>query len=315
MSVIQDRARPKSGTALEIERILEARIRDGSYPEGSQIPTVRELAEQMGVNKNTVVRAYQALERKGYLELTRGRGAFVRQREPILGAVDSRWLARLDRLLDDARRRALSREALMHEITRGIDRLYGLPGMKIAFVECNAPDIEEMGGQLSVSIGQPLQGVILSDFLAQAADLAERFDLVVTTFYHLSEVGRVLGSVHADKLIGVHAMPVHDSLLKIARLHAQVIGLVCDRSSTMDNLTHIIHTYHPTATIMPALIDDAARLRMLLTKADAIVVTRSCHGQLMTMQPKMPVIMVAFTIDQQSVDFLRERVATLSAVT
>jgi len=313
MSVIQDHSGPKASTAIEIEQVVEARIRDGSYAEGCQLPTVRELAEQMGVNKNTVVRAYQALERKGYLELTRGRGAFVRQREPLLGVVDSRWLARLDHLLDDARGWNLSRDALMHEVTRSVDRLYGPPGLKVAFVECNAPDIEEMGGQLSAAIAQPLQGVMLSDFLAQAGELATRFDLLVTTFYHLSEVGRALGAEHTDKLIGVHAMPVHDSLLKIARLHAQVIGLVCDRSSTVDNLTHIIHTYHPTATIMPALIDDALRLRMLLSKADAIVVTRSCHGQLMAVQPKMPVIMVAFTIDQQSVDFLRERVTALSA--
>ena len=146
------------------EQALEARIRDGSYEEGSRLPTVRELAEQMRVNKNTVVRAYQALERKGYLELTRGRGAFVRQREPLLGTVDSRWLARLDQLLDDARGHALSRDALMHEITRSVDRLYGSPGLKVAFVECNAPDIEEMAtvdllriervfAQVSVGVG------------------------------------------------------------------------------------------------------------------------------------------------------------------
>src|SRR5437588_11385897 len=113
MSVIQHRSESKIGTAIEIEQVLEARIRDGQYAEGAQLPTVRELAEQMGVNKNTVVRAYQALERKGYLELTRGRGAFVRRREPLSGAVDSRWLARLDQLLNDARGRSLSREALM----------------------------------------------------------------------------------------------------------------------------------------------------------------------------------------------------------
>src|ERR1700694_3362137 len=109
MSVIQHPSESKVGTAAEIELVLEARIRDGHYAEGSRIPTVRELAEQLGVNKNTVARAYQALERKGYLELTRGRGAFVRQREPVVGVVDRRWLERLDQLLDDARRRALSR--------------------------------------------------------------------------------------------------------------------------------------------------------------------------------------------------------------
>ncbi|MEP7198314.1 MAG: GntR family transcriptional regulator [Chloroflexota bacterium] len=308
MSVRQTKTSRPPQTAIGIEQLLEARIRKGGYAEGARIPTVRELAEQLRVNKNTVARAYQALERKGYLELTRGRGAFVRQREPTTGAVDSRWLARLDRLLDDAKGHAVSRDALSSEIAHSMDRVYGAPGLRAAFVECNAPDIEEMGGQLSAAAALELDGVMLSDFLARPAEFARRCDLIVTTFYHLSEVSKALGAESKDKVVGVHAMPAHDALLKVARLHAQVIGLVCDRSSTVDNLTHIIHTYHSSATIMPALIDDAPRLKLLLKKADAIVVTRSCHDQLMALQPKMPVIMVTFTIDPQSVEFLRARI-------
>lgn len=314
MSLRQIHTSKEPRTAIDIESVLETRIRSGFYPEGTQIPTVRDMAEQMGVNKNTIVRAYQALERKGYLELTRGRGAFVRQREPSTGELDSRWLAQLDRLLDDARRRSLSREMLMQEITRGIDRFYGVTGLKLAFVECNAPDIEEMGGQIGMAVGQQLEGVMLGDFLKHPAELAARCDLIVTTFYHLGEASRALGPAAKEKLVGVHALPVHDATLNIARLNAQVIGLVCDRSSTVDNLTHIIHTYHPSATIMSALIDEAPRLRMVLDKSDAIVVTRSCHPRLEAMHPQVPVIMVTFTIERQSIDFLLNRIKVLSAV-
>jgi DNA-binding transcriptional regulator YhcF (GntR family) len=313
VSLRQTHAAKEPRTAVDIESFLESRIRSGLYPEGARIPTVREMAEQLGVNKNTVVRAYQALERKGYLELTRGRGAFVRQRVPATGTLDSRWLAQLDRLLDDARTRSLTRDALMQEITRSVDRFYGTPGLKIAFVECNAPDIEEMGGQIGAAVGQPLEGVMLNDFLAQPAELAARCDLIVTTFYHLGEASRALGAAAKEKLVGVHALPVHDATLNIARLNAQVIGLVCDRASTIDNLTHIIHTYHPAATIMPALIDEVPRLRMVLDKADAIVATRSCHPRLMAMHPPMPVIMVTFTIERQSIEFLQNRMKLLSA--
>jgi hypothetical protein len=49
-------------------------------------------------------------------------------------------------------------------------------------------------------------------------------------------------------------------------------------------------------------------LKLLRKKADAIVVTRSCHEQLMTLKPNVPVIMVIFEIDQQSVDFLRAKI-------
>jgi len=295
-------------TAAGIERLLEERIRRGAYAEGQRIPTVRQMAERLRVNKNTVARAYQALARRGYLDLSRGRGAFVRARKPATGALDSRWLTRLDQLLVDAKQQDLSRETVLREITQGVDRLYGSPGLKIVFIECNAPDIEEMGGQVSAAVGHQLEGVLLSDFLKQPQDYARRCDLIVTTFYHLSEVGKALGAERKDKVIGVHAMPSHDALLKIARLHVQAIGLVCDRPGTVDNLTHIIHTYHPTATIMPALVNDKQRLKKALNRADAIIVTRSCHALVSALKPKAPIIMVVFTIDQQSIDFLRTQI-------
>src|SRR5512139_2790314 len=105
----------RTRTSLDIERHLEERIRRGTYAEGVQLPTVRAMAETLRVNKNTVARAYQALERKGYLELVRGRGAFVRQSAPAAGVPDSRWLARLDRLLQDAKQRAVSRDTVFTE--------------------------------------------------------------------------------------------------------------------------------------------------------------------------------------------------------
>jgi len=267
------------------------------------------MAGRIHVNKNTVVRAYQALARKGYLELVRGRGAFVRERAPAPGVADSRWLARLDQLLNDARLRAVSREAVLGEIARRIDHIYGAAGLKIAFIERNAPDIAEMGGTLSEAVGRPLHGLMLSEFLRHAQEHAADFDLLVTTFYHLGEVSQALGVESKGKVIGVYAMPTHDALLKIARLHAQQIGLVCDRTGAIDNLKHIIRTYHPSASISAALADDTPRMRAMLERAEAVIVTRSCLEALEALKPKAPVITVAFTIDQQSIDFLREQIA------
>jgi DNA-binding transcriptional regulator YhcF (GntR family) len=57
-------------------------IRDGKLPPGTRLPTVRELAGQMGLAVNTVARAYRELESAGILE-TRGRfGTFVARIDP-----------------------------------------------------------------------------------------------------------------------------------------------------------------------------------------------------------------------------------------
>lgn len=62
-------------------------IRDGRLPPGTRLPTVRELAGQVGLAVNTVARAYRELESAGVLE-TRGRyGTFVACADPADAAM------------------------------------------------------------------------------------------------------------------------------------------------------------------------------------------------------------------------------------
>jgi len=62
-------------------------IRDGKISPGVRLPTVRELAGQLGLAVNTVARAYRELESAGILE-TRGRfGTFVARVDPADAAM------------------------------------------------------------------------------------------------------------------------------------------------------------------------------------------------------------------------------------
>jgi DNA-binding transcriptional regulator YhcF (GntR family) len=293
-------------TAGQIERLLEQRIREGDYAPGAQLPTVRKLALSIGVNKNTVVRAYQALERKGYLELIRGRGAFVAERRGVADLALLPW-AGVDALIAAARRHSVSHEQLLDALRRRIERVYKPSAQRAAFIECNTRDIDTLGGELGVAIGRTLEGVLLADVATRAAELVEDFDLIITTFYHLGEVTKMLGEEGAKAVIGVHAAPTHDTLLKIARLHVPVIGVICELPNTVENLSYIVKTYQPAATILTMLITDE-RLPSMLGKADAIIVTGSCYERLIGLQPQVPVISVSFTIEQQSIDFVRSRV-------
>ncbi len=59
-------------------------IASGSDEVGATIPSVRELAQRLLVNPNTVARAFQELERSGILESKRGRGMEVAENAPRL---------------------------------------------------------------------------------------------------------------------------------------------------------------------------------------------------------------------------------------
>jgi len=68
---------------------LRAVLVAGEFTPGEQLPTVRQLATDLGVHHNTVAESYRVLAEEGWLDLRRGRGAVVCQRaepRPITAA-------------------------------------------------------------------------------------------------------------------------------------------------------------------------------------------------------------------------------------
>ena len=63
---------------LQLRNRLIYLITSGYYATGAQLPTVREMAVDLGINYNTVSKVYINLEHDGYVESVRGRGVFVR---------------------------------------------------------------------------------------------------------------------------------------------------------------------------------------------------------------------------------------------
>lgn len=56
---------------------VRAGIASGSLTAGDQLPTVRQLAVDLEINPNTVMRAYRELELGGLLETHQGTGTFI----------------------------------------------------------------------------------------------------------------------------------------------------------------------------------------------------------------------------------------------
>ena len=55
----------------------------GALQEGEKLPSVRTLASQLAINPNTIQRAYEALEREGYVYSLPGKGSFVAPRKDV----------------------------------------------------------------------------------------------------------------------------------------------------------------------------------------------------------------------------------------
>lgn len=93
--------RPDAGEPMyaQLVRQLRQAVATGTLARGAQLPSIRQLASELVVNPNTVVRAYRELEADGLLEGVPGRGWFVTNgRSPRLREAERR--RRITELVD-----------------------------------------------------------------------------------------------------------------------------------------------------------------------------------------------------------------------
>lgn len=79
-------------------------IIQGVLAPDSQLPSVRSLAMELSINPNTIQRAYQELERRGYIHSIKGKGSFVSPRNSYASEQEQEILAELRRLVERAAR-------------------------------------------------------------------------------------------------------------------------------------------------------------------------------------------------------------------
>ncbi len=93
----------------QLQQQFIAAIGRGELRRGEQLPSVRDVAATLGINPNTVNRAYAELERDGIVSTKRGRGTFV---------ASARSASDMNRLVDIADRFVAHARSLGYEGTQ-----------------------------------------------------------------------------------------------------------------------------------------------------------------------------------------------------
>lgn len=82
------RVDPRSSEPLFEQLVFQVKraVAEGALGPGAKLPSVRELARELAINPNTVVRAIEALERDGVIVRRQGAGCFVSDKPSDLAA-------------------------------------------------------------------------------------------------------------------------------------------------------------------------------------------------------------------------------------
>jgi len=107
----------------QVNRQLKAQIISGELREGEPLPSIRRLAQDLQISVITTKRAYEELEKEGFIDTVEGKGSFVAMqnkellREKKMKIVEEKLAA----AVDEARLLGITRA----ELEEMLDLLYG----------------------------------------------------------------------------------------------------------------------------------------------------------------------------------------------
>ncbi len=92
---------PRSGVPVYRQIIdqVQAGVATGALGPGHQLPTIRQVAVDLAINLNTVLRAYRELEIRGVLDTQQGTGTFISHRQ--VGPDDAERQRQLEQLVSE----------------------------------------------------------------------------------------------------------------------------------------------------------------------------------------------------------------------
>jgi DNA-binding transcriptional regulator YhcF (GntR family) len=296
-------------TTQEIQDAVFKRILSRQYAVGERLPSVRELAKELGANRNTVNRAYQLLTDLGMIEgASHARNGFVVKQLSVSksrGELQQYFFAQAKQLVWQGFASGLSHDEVQSQLTRALDDVFELGRIRIAFFECNVQDSQDMGKYLSQMLQRDIHCGLLSEL--EDADNVEQFDLIITTFHHLSSVMQK-SKRFASKVVGVDTRLSPDALLDIARLPKGRMGVVSTLPSTAQMLQHILYSYYPDREIESIVVEDKKTLKQLSRRCDHLLVTHTCAEEVHKVSKRKPDVVIHFQVDQHSLQFLDKRI-------
>ncbi len=300
-------------TAEAIQQAIISRIMSRHYVSGDRLPSVRDLADELGSNRNTVNKAYQMMAELGVIEsLPGGRKGFQvndisRVSEKSLTNLTDYFYQQALNLAWQGLAAGIPVGDALQQMTHAIHEVYEIGNVRAIFYECNMHDSTDMGQYLSRKLDMKIDYGLLDDLYKDVAAAIQRYDLIITTFHHLSEVTAELGDA-VSKVVGIDTRLTPDTLLRIARLPGLQIGVVSTLKNTTHMLKHILHSYYPSREIQAAAVYETEAVKKIGRTCDHILVTHTCAEAVEQLIGRSPNVIINFQVDEQSIQFLSGRI-------
>jgi GntR family transcriptional regulator len=310
MPIILHRKGP-FGIKDQIKRQIRIMVETGEFSAGQALPSARDMAETLSINRNTVLAAYRELAGEGILETVVGSGTFIKERK-VQRETDG-----LKKIVDEALEKALhagySPEQISDFLLQRVTSCFaGTEDCRVLVVECNQEALDDISATLRRDLQVHTTKNLIQDLESDPQLAAEQFtgiDLIVCGFNHVEELKKVVPPPTVE-IVAVLLKPEIRIMNELMHLPpGTAVGFTCaTQRSTETFYKEAILSGGSTLIKIWAGLDRELELGKLLEKCSVIFASHYVYDRIIRMtDPDKRVIKVELTIDQANVDLIRER--------
>lgn len=298
--------------SVQLTEQMKGLIRRGVLATGTRLPSVRDLAGSLRINRNTVVRSLGDLERQGYVKTHHGKGAFVASELP-----DGDHAADLEALVEQTLRAAVDRgldaEAIGLALLTARRRASPpVPPVRLLFVECTGSLLRRSKRNLEESLPAVVDVLRIDELERRHGEpgFLERYALVMTTSFHAEEVDSLLVSSRTPVLALLPAASM-DTLFRLLRLPAGTpVGVIGEDHEAVENLRRSLERSGLNRlNLLGAVLDDGAAVTGVLERARLAVTLSDCVDELRALAPGVELVVEDGRLDRHDLELVRRLLA------
>lgn len=280
---------------LQIKGQIAYHIGMGVLKSGEKLPTIRQLASDIGVAPLTVVQAIDALAADGLVETRPGVGSFVvelhadalaqSRYEMIEGMVEEH--------LQDALQRGVPAEDYAQVVwARVFPETLTSTADHIAIFVGNYPvDTRQFGNLLADEFrpfGFEVVGKTIQELVSptpETSALLAAAELIISVPLRFGETRKLLGS--RSEIVGLPLTLSPTTRERIAQLPAHSrIGMIVTEALFVQSIRNIVSIYHPAEGAPVAVIDDRRSVSELVANVDVVIYSMGIRERVQDVIPR-----------------------------
>jgi DNA-binding transcriptional regulator YhcF (GntR family) len=299
---------------------IYADIKSGKLPAGTKLATVREMANQLKIAHGTVKRAYDELEKMGAIEMTQGRGTYIRYRPETSDSKKERAMVAIEEMLNQLESLNISpMEAKIFIDLKLRERAHLHKAISLALIECSPEVLYQLDETMHRFRSVETYQYLYDDILKYPYKIGEEMDIIVTSATHARALENVIAE--KEKIVKVALNLVPRTIMQLALLKkGQNVGIACQSERFAELLGGVSRSYaEQTNVSQPWLFDRDRDCGTYLKSLDALLVpagyekfcTRRDADIIKKFEENHAVIRCEYQIDQGSYIYLEERIGKL----